>query len=196
MVQVIINGEAAGIQAEGLSKVADLIELVKASIDPEHMITDIRIDGQNIKDDMWYASTSSIKTSILEVNTNTPQVYIEERIAQAPSVIQACFLQFRDARKSFQAGKSTIGNQKLVTAVDTLRTFFNWFATIQALMTEAQKKRYDINSYVEEILVICKNINQHQLYHSWWAIGEALEKELEPMLDKLEDFLREVEHVL
>jgi hypothetical protein len=43
---------------------------------------------------------------------------------------------------------------------------------------------------VTEISETCKKICQQQLYQSWWALGESLEKELEPKLDKLEDACR------
>jgi hypothetical protein len=43
---------------------------------------------------------------------------------------------------------------------------------------------------VEDIAECCKRICQQQLYQSWWALGETIEKELEPKLDKLEDFCR------
>jgi len=83
------------------------------------------------------------------------------------------------------------GNQRLVQAVNTAKAFFDWYATIVELAPTEHKKRYDINPQVTEISTICKTICQQQLYQSWWALGETLEKQLEPKLDKLEDHLRQ-----
>ncbi len=44
---------------------------------------------------------------------------------------------------------------------------------------------------MNKILEIAEKVCQHQLYQSWWALGVALEKELEPALDTLEDFTRQ-----
>ena len=53
MVSVRINGTDSSIGANNDLKIADLIELIKASIDPEHMITGIMLDGRDLSDDEW-----------------------------------------------------------------------------------------------------------------------------------------------
>jgi hypothetical protein len=78
----------------------------------------------------------------------------------------------------------------LKIAVDTLRAFFEWYGTLMQLVPEGERTRIDISSQVREISEICKRICQQQLYQSWWALGESLEKELEPQLDRLEDTCR------
>ena len=88
------------------------------------------------------------------------------------------------------------GNQRLVQAVNTAKAFFDWYATIVELAPKEKRSSYDINPQVLEISQICKTICQQQLYQSWWALGETLEKQLEPKLDKLEDFLRKFARVV
>ena len=58
------------------------------------------------------------------------------------------------------------------------------------LVSETKREKLDISSQVVEISETCKKICQQQLYQSWWALGESLEKDLEPKLDKLEDACR------
>jgi hypothetical protein len=108
----------------------------------------------------------------------------------ATAVVRACFLEFRDARKSFQDGESIAGNKRLKVAVETLRAFFEWYGTLMQLVSETKREKLDISSQVVEISETCKKICQQQLYQSWWALGESLEKDLEPKLDKLEDACR------
>jgi hypothetical protein len=55
-----------------------------------------------------------------------------------------------------------------------------------------KRDRLDISTQVQDISETCKKICQQQLYQSWWALGESLEKDLEPKLDKLEDVCRRV----
>jgi hypothetical protein len=82
------------------------------------------------------------------------------------------------------------GNRMLIEAVNTARAFFEWYGTLLELVPEEERGHYDISKYVAEISSICKTICQQQLYQSWWALGETIEKELEPKLDKLEDHMR------
>lgn len=196
MVGVRINGEDAPFRTDGLSKIADIIELIKANIDPEHIITSLLIDGRDFSDDDWTANASKYETAILEVETGTPDDFVARRMAQASEVVQSCYMQFREARKAFQDGDMNSGNQRLVSAVGTTKAFFEWYASIMQLVQPEKQAFYDISTQVTDITNICKNICQQQLYQSWWALGETLEKELEPKLDGLEDYLRKFKRVI
>lgn len=191
MVAVRINGSDAGLNSTQLVKVTDLIELIKTTIDPDHMIVSLLLNGKPLEDGDWNAGLSQYGTAIFEVETDTPENFVRSRFSQAADVVKTCYLEFRDARKSFQGGEMLDGNQKLARAVNTARAFFDWYGTILQLIPAERRGRYDISKQVEEISEVCKRICQQQLYQSWWALGETLEKELEPKLDKLEDFCRE-----
>ena len=189
-VTIKINGLESGIRTTGLSTMGDLIELIKGSIDPEHMITGLLINGRDLADAEWNANLGQLGTVILEVETGSPQEFVASRFAQAADVVRTCYIDFRDARKCFQGGDMARGNQRLVHAVNTLRAFFEWYGTMCELVPESERANYDLGPQVNEISEVCKRICQQQLYQSWWALGETLEKELEPQLDKLEDFCR------
>lgn len=190
MTSVIINGQESGITRSGLNTVADLIELIKASIDPEHMITGITLDGRELSDADWQANPATFASSRLEIETDTPERFVADRLGKASTVVNACYMDFRDARKNFQDGDMNSGNRQLAKAVNTLQAFFEWFGAMLDLVPEADKPQYSIDEQVKEISSVCKTICQQQLYQSWWALGETIAKELEPKLDKLEDFCR------
>ena len=190
MVSVRINGEDSSVGGNDNLKVADLIELIKASIDPAHMITNIRLDGRELEDQDWNSALGQHEAAVLEIATGTPEDFVSSRLDKASQIIRECYLEFREARKTFQDGKMLQGNQKLVRAVNTLKSFFEWYSTLVELTAEDKRKELDINSQVTEISEICKRICQQQLYQSWWALGETIAKELEPKLDRLEDFFR------
>ena len=192
MVSVRINGEVSGIRTEGLPKVTDLIELVKASIDPDHMITAISIDGGPVSDEVWNGSILAVQNSVFDFLTGTPLQYVSEQLLRSPAAAQACYVQFRDARKTFQGGDTTGGNQKLIIATDTLKAFFDWYVMLMQLLPESQREALSIEQNAAEIMNSCKGICQLQLYKSWWALGESIQNELEPLIDKLEDRCRQI----
>lgn len=189
MKSVIINGQESGINGEGLPRVSDLIELIKNSIDPDHMITSLLIDGRELAEEDWGAVTSRFETSIIEVETGSPESFFHGRLTSAPDVIQNCFLNFRAARKLFQQGLSQEGNQRIVIAVNTLQAFFEWYTALLELLSEHERPQYKLEGELESITTACKKICQQQLYQSWWALAESIEQELEPALDALEDKL-------
>lgn len=191
--RVIINGAETGIKPDNLPRIADIVELIKASIDPDHMITQLLLDGRELADSDWTAPCGTHSTAIIEVETNTPHAFVTDRMSKAAAVVRECYMRFRDARKSFQAGDTQRGNQQLVVAVDTASAFFEWYGVILDLVPPADRGRYEITQQVTEISGICKRICQQQLYQSWWALGETIERELEPKLDGLEDFCRKFE---
>ena len=188
--EVIVNGSPSQIRSEGLVRMSELVELVKSWIDPEHMITRIVIDGREFEENDWTANLSQFGTSILEVETGTPESFVNSRFGQAANIVNACYIVFRDSRKSFQDGNMQQGNQRLVKAVNLLQAFFEWYSSIINLVEPSKRNNYNIDEYTRDISAICKRICQQQLYQSWWALGEAIQKELEPKLDQLEDFCR------
>ncbi|MBX7138260.1 MAG: hypothetical protein K1X83_09775 [Oligoflexia bacterium] len=191
MVAVRINGEDAPIKSEGAARMSDLIELIKNWIDPEHMITKLLIDGKDLADEDWTSALTKYgTTTILEVETGTPESFVAERLSTASEIVREAYMQFREARKSFQDGSMQVGNQKLLMAVNTLQAFFEWYGTLVELIPEADRAKHDLSPQVREITEICKRICQQQLYQSWWALGEAIQNELEPKLDQLEDVCR------
>ena len=192
MVQVRVNGQALSIPVERLNTFADLIELVKSSIDPEHMVTVISLDGRDLRDEEWSMSPSQLRGDHLDFHSGRPELYVADRLQDASSVVRSCFFEFRDARKGFQDGDTAMGNKRLKVAVDTLKAFFEWYGTLLQLVPEGARAKLDISQEVVDISETCKKIVQQQLYQSWWALGESLEKDLEPKLDKLEDTCRKV----
>ncbi len=188
--KIIINGSDAALKVDNLLRVSDVIELIKASIDPEHMIANILIDGKELTDTDWTAPVAQFGTAIVEIDTLTPKDFVDMRMAMSASVVRECFMQFRDSRKLFQAAQMQDGNKRLIQAVNTAQAFFEWYGSLMELVPSDGRPRYDITNQVQDITTVCKRICQQQLYQSWWALGETLEKELEPKLDKLEDFCR------
>lgn len=189
MESIRINGQDWKAPMQDSLKMTELVELIKSSIDPSQIITGILLNGKDLEESDWNGYVSDYKTNVLEVETDTIENYIEDRIGLCPNIITQCYLQFRRARKLFQNGESFDANKKLVEAVKALKAFFDWYSTLLTLMTPAQKEKYDLKDHVSKIFETCKKICQQQLYQSWWALGELLEKELEPELDTLEDIL-------
>lgn len=190
MIRVTINGSVTPLNLSGIGQVTELVELVKAVIDPEHMISQILFNGRELQDHEWNGALTQIGEGIFEVETSLPSAYVGIRLKDAPDIVNTCFLQFREARKYFQEGKLQDGNMALVQSVGTLREFFNWYCTLIELLPSEKKAILDLSNNMNQLAEVCKNICQQQLYQSWWALGESIKQDLEPKLDELEDSVR------
>lgn len=192
MATIKINGKEVTLNAGGLQKFSELVELIKATIDPEHMITGLLVNGRDMEDHEWQAPLNQFQTAIIEVESGLPEIYVSQRLSHSGDVVRACFLSFRDSRKLFQEGDMINGNKELVQAVNTLKEFFTWYVTLIELLPSDKKAQASLDTHMAEITECCKKICQQQLYQSWWALSESLANDLEPKLDKLEDYCRKV----
>jgi hypothetical protein len=190
MVSILINGTASPLSSTGLSKVSDLIELIRAHIDPDHMIVDILLDEKPLREEQWNSTPQSLGSGTLSLKTDTARNYVKARLSEAPEVAQVLFVQFRDARKTFTLGDHRGGNERLARAVRTLNDFLHWYSTVLQLATESEKNAFAITSFMTDITKIAQTLSNHQMYQSWWAIAETIQKNLEPKLEQMEDFLR------
>lgn len=185
-----VNGEEMAFPTQGLGRLTDVIELIKSNIDPEHMITEIVIDGRALDEADWTASPQSFGQATLEVLTNTPEEYVKNRLLNAHYLVQEIYMQFRDARKSFHEGLSVEGNRVLSKAVSTFQAFIEWYGSITALLSEDKRKEFDVSELVQELSKVCQTLCQRQLTQSWKLLGETIRADLEPKLEQLEDFCR------
>jgi hypothetical protein len=190
MLQLFINNEKANLNPEGIERLTDLIELVKVSVESDHIITSLKINGSDLTEDQWSERLESFSSHTLEIKTDTISAYLIAQLGRSPEAVQACYLQFRDARKNFQLGDAVAGNSKLAKATDTLKAFFEWYITLIQLAPKESQDILDLQTNAGDIMSVCNNICNLQLYRSWWALGEILANELEPRLDALEDKCR------
>ncbi len=193
MLQIQLNGQQSGLRAAALPRMTDVVELIKNSIDPQHIITDLKINGRDMTEAEWQGAPTQFQaTDILEVATATPSEFVRQRTEVTPNLIENTFILFRSARQSFQAGDNDEGNKILSVAVRDLKAFFEWYALLQAVVPVADRAKYDIKTQVECITESCKEICQQQMYQSWWALGKSIQEKLEPALDSLELYFRKM----
>jgi hypothetical protein len=193
MLQIQLNGQQSGLRAATLPRMTDVVELIKNSIDPQHIITELKINGRDMTEAEWQGAPTQFQaTDILEVATATPIEFVRQRTEITPNLIENIFILFRSARQSFQAGDNDEGNKILSVAVRDLKAFFEWYALLQAVVPVNDRSKYDINTQVESITESCKEICQQQMYQSWWALGKSIQEKLEPVLDSLELYFRKM----
>ena len=190
MVSVRIDGEHSSINGEHLPRLIDLVEVIKDYIVPGHMITGLLIDGRVLADQDWDIAPRNFGNVTLDVSTGSPARYIYDKMSTAPSVIDNCFLMFRETRKAFVEGSSQSGNELLRAAVANMQAFVGWYRSMLELMPEDQKRRFCIDDEITAMIGTLERICMQQLTQSWKATGDTIGTVLEPQLDTLHSRLR------
>lgn len=186
MLRVIVDQKHNLSNLGQIQTMGELVEFIKASIDPEKIIIDIKLDGRSLTDEDWRRSLASLPQSQIEVSTGERVQYVLERIEQSPHYLERIISEFSGARGYFQGGDSTKGNQEFKTAVQDLNAYMSWYVTLLAMEEKVDRRYLDqVTEHIENITKTCERIINFMLYNSWWAVGEALQKDLEPQLSSL-----------
>ena len=189
MVKVEINGTEFSSDLASIKTMAELVELIKASIDPDVIITSLSIEGKELSEADWRTPLSVQGEAVLEVTTGSRETYVSERLALAGLYMEQIVAEFVEVRENFRSGTTTDGNSNLVQAVEDLRAFLAWYNTVQSLLPESNTDdRQSFLGFVDELTSICEQLVQQQLYQSWWALAQTIETKLEPLLLKLQEF--------
>jgi len=186
MINVVIDGKPMTADIGHINAMTDLVEFIKANIDPTTIITDMRLNEKALSDIDWRMPLSVQGDAVLEIITGAQGDFITERLETSSSYLAHIILEFDDVYETFQEGITTEGNKKMGQAVNDLNAFLQWYRTILSMLPPSEQKQiFVFNEVIKKITVTCEKLHQQQLYQSWWAIGDTVHHELIPELQEL-----------
>ena len=189
MISVLIDGRPFPGDISEVKTIANLIELIKLTIDPSRIITELRLNGNSLSEVDWRTPLVTLAGSTLEISTGTKNDYVHDRLGQAEELVRQIITEFSEAGEKFRLGQAGPANQRFVGAVRDLNAFVSWYQTILSLAPEQLEKQVvEFTNHVVSIQGVCEQLLQQQLYQSWWALGETVKGRLEPQLQELRDF--------
>lgn len=185
MLRVRIDGQNFSNQLGQIQTIGELVELIKASIDPDKMIASMLLNERELSEADWRRSIAGSSECSLEISTDRREKYVMERISQSPLYLKRIVDKFIVARQLYQTGNSFKANQEIKIAVGDLSAYMDWYLTLLCLDSKLDRSFVNlINENVKCISQVCEKIVNYMLCNSWWAVGQALEGELEPQLGK------------
>lgn len=189
MITVQVDGTSMLTDVGSMNTMGELIELVKASIDPDSIITSLSISGNELSDSDWQAPLSTHRGQTLEVTTGSRDEYVNERLQMASTLVRRIAQEFSEAATFYQKSDWPQGNNTFAVAVEDLLAFVNWYDSI--LLVDEEKleaNRTEFKQGVDQLQSTCEELLQQQLYNSWWALGETINTKLCDQLGRLEAF--------
>lgn len=189
MVSVLVDGEEHFAGQSGARSMDELIELVKASIDPDAMITGVLLSGQKLSEQDWTRPVMTMNGETLEILTGTKEEFVQQRLATAPQVVQHLIALLEETANLFEVSASFEGSEKFKQAIDEFQAFLGWFSTLFSLKPVAlDGKEEQFVTIVTALTTTSEELLQQQLHQSWWAISETIRRTLIPQLREMEAY--------
>lgn len=189
MLTVKIDGNPFLVDLSDVKVMGDLVELIKATIDPDTIIIAIRLDGRDLVEADWRTPLVVLSSNTLDIDTGSKDKYVEDRLLAAEDFVGRITNEFVKAGNLYLTGDTDRANVGLSSAVQDLQAFVGWYATLLSMNPNAMAQTMvQFNSHIERIHRICEQLLEQQLYQSWYILGQTLQGELEPELDNLRNF--------
>ncbi len=193
MITVQIDNNRTITDIGGIRTMPDLVEFIKANIDPDRIITELTLLGRKLSDADWRAPLSVQGNGVLQVTTGSKTEYCIERLTFAVACLEQICFEFSEAEQKLSLGDTGQGNVVLGGAVADLNAFIGWYNTLLTLIGEEHASRREaFQNSLTTLLSTCERLLQQQLYQSWWAISETIRGQLSPQLKQLGSFCEEM----
>jgi hypothetical protein len=193
MITVKVDGQPFAADISQIRTMGELVELIKATIDPDTIITSLTFEGRSLSDTDWRLPLNAQKPSTLEVSTGDKSVYLAERLNAADSYLGNIIEGFSSAASLYNAKSVDDANRKFASTVEDLLAFVNWYASMLAMDdTKAQMREGEFDARIRQIKSICDSMLQQQMFHSWAILGDTLQNKLKPELERLREFCQSV----
>ncbi len=192
MITVQVDGTAMLTEIGDMKTLGDLVELIKATIDPDAIITSMSFGGDVLRDRDWMSPLATHTGRTLEVTTGSKRTFLADRMKTAEFFIDQITGEFIEASSLYQNGNFEKGNGNFATAVEDLLAFVNWYNSL--LLVDEQglaRELTEFEVHVNEIKKTCEQLLQQQLYQSWWVLAETVKTRLKPQLDNLRAYCLE-----
>lgn len=164
----------------------ELVEVLKASIDPDSIITAMTLNGKELTENDWRMPLANQGSAVVEIATGSRQTYVSDRLASASLYLDEIVKGFAESRILLKSGDVQRGNTSLSKAVQDLKAFVDWYTTVlQILPSRPEAELQKFQEGVRDLTSVCEQLLQQQLYRAWWAIADTLEKKLEPQLGQV-----------
>ncbi|MDD2943326.1 MAG: hypothetical protein PHC51_10225 [bacterium] len=189
MLEVTIDGGTNIGPLGDIKTMGDLVEFIKATIDPDKMIVSLSLDGKNLSENDWRMPISVHPNSRLQVETGDKSVYLADRLVLAPDYLEVIISEFAEVAELFNQGKNFQANDIFSRAIDDLNAFMGWYTSLFALDASLEAAELDnISHRIEALTKICEQLIQQMLHYFWSNVSKSLTEQLIPSLRELASY--------
>ena len=191
MLNVTVDNANFSKHIDGMKTMGELVEYIKATIDPDSIITAIDLQGKPISEEIWHMPLTAHQHSTLTVTTGDKYDYLVYRLSTAEAYIDRIADGFKDAGMLYGQRSAISANQLLSQTIEDLLAFLSWYMSVLTIESEVLSQQIDeFNFVVNQMQDVCEVIHQQQLFNNWSSLGKTLEEKLEPVLQEMKKLCR------
>jgi hypothetical protein len=188
MVQVIVDSNSMPSEMANMATVGELVEYIKSTIDPDTIIVSLTKDNEPLSDSDWKCALSSLRDSVLDIKTGSKTDFIKYRLESVADLVNSVEQDITHVSELFKGNKAIDANTHFTQTLENLNALVNWMYSVIAMDAELFQAEIDeFSGIVKELKYVCGQMQQQQLFQSWWALGETLERKVLPVLNTMKE---------
>lgn len=186
MIQVIVDNNSLSAEFTNGRTMGELVEYIKSTIDPSNIIVSLTKDDIPLSENDWKSNLSSLSNSRLEVKTGTKSDFIKLRLDAVGNLVGNLIDRIQETSVLFKSGSVIEGNKIFSTCLEDLNALISWLHSIISMDSDFYANELAIfSNQVKDFRYVAGQLQQQQLFQSWWALGETLTTKLIPLLESM-----------
>ncbi len=186
MIQVIVDNNSLSTEFTNDRTMGELVEYIKSTIDPSSIIVSLTKDDIPLSDNDWKSNLSALTNSKLEIKTGAKSEFIKIRLEAVGNLVGNLIDRIQETSVLFQNGSIVEANKIFSSCLEDLNALISWLHSIISMDSEFYVTELKIFSgQVKDFRYVAGQLQQQQLFQSWWALGETLTTKLIPLLEAM-----------
>jgi hypothetical protein len=182
----MVDNNELSFEASRLGTVGELIDYIKANIDPDAIILSLTKDESPLSDNDWLMPLASFKESKFEIVTGSKVDFIRNRLEMVDSLVMEICENISNISNSFKRGLENQAHESFASSLNDLNAFVTWLHSIYLIDEEMFSSNIkEFEKIIEDLKGTCLDIQTCQMQQSWWNLGDILDVKVIATLNKI-----------
>jgi hypothetical protein len=188
MLQIMVDKTELKLEISRMRTMGELVEYIKSSIDPDTIILSLTRDEEPLTDNDWSVPLNSFGESKVEITTGSKMEFVQDRLRMSESIVDQIYESFTDLSKLFKHGMENQAHDSFAHSLNDLNAFVGWLYSVFSVDAELfGKEILEFEGLVEDLKMICVDIQRYQMQQAWWNVGDVLDLKLLSNLEQMKE---------
>jgi hypothetical protein len=188
MLQIMVDNTELKLEISRMRTMAELVEYIKSSIDPDTIILSLTRDELPLSDNDWSVPLTSFGESKVEVMTGSKMEFVQDRLKMSESLVDQIYESFTDLSKLFKHGMEDQAHEPFAHSLNDLNAFVGWLYSVFSVDAELfGDEIIEFEGIVDDLKKICVDIQRYQMQQAWWNIGDVLDLKVISNLEQMKE---------
>jgi hypothetical protein len=188
MPNIMVDNTELNLEVSKLRTVAELVEYIKSSIDPDSIILTLTKDDEPLSENDWIMPLQSFRQSKFKITTGSKGEFVRERLEMVDAVINEMYDSFSRISKLFKHGVEDEAHEPFAQSLNDLNAFVGWLHSVYSVDEEIFGQEIsEFEIIIEELKNSCVDVQSFQMQQSWWNLGDVLDLKILSTLEQIRE---------